>query len=153
MQPPPSPVWCRTTEPRRSYCSTLWMPREPVLSTWGPELVTTDSFSVAFTAIGGVADDELLSNEEKKRITEARPKSRSLVVRGCRSQPGPPGAPPENPPVSSQEFLLSQTNSTYQFQSVWPLDWCGRQWRYRERRLISKQRWFYISFVRHAPYS
>ena len=55
------------------------MPREPVLSTWGPELVTTDLFSVAFTAIGGVADDELLSNVEKKRITEARRKSRSQL--------------------------------------------------------------------------
>ena len=75
------------------------------------------------------------------------------VVRDCRSQPGPPGAPPENPPVSSQEFLLSQTNSTYLFQSVWPLDWCGRKWRYQERRLISIQQLFYISFVHHATYS
>ena len=43
------------------------------------KLVATDSFSVAFTAIGGVADDELLSNEEKKRIKEARRKSRSQL--------------------------------------------------------------------------
>ena len=42
-------------------------------------MVTTDSFSVAFTAIGGVADDDLLSNEEKKQIKEARRKSQSQV--------------------------------------------------------------------------
>ena len=125
MQPPPPPVWCRTTEPRRKLLQHAVDAERTCaehLRTWVGHYGLILCCFYCNWRRGWWQTPQQWREEADHGSSPEVPIS---VVRDCRSRPGPPGAPPENPPVSSQEFLLSQTNSTYLFQSVRPLDSTG----------------------------